>query len=120
MTNIDYAKVAEAIETFAYRLRRARRDAGELSLRELARRIDFRGSPSTLQRAFAGHTLPSWPVVQALLIRGFELDPDVVRREWLPRWVAVKDLEDPLDPPALGTPEAGDSGGTVVALLKPA
>lgn len=120
MTNTNNTEVSKAIQTFAYRLRRARRDAGELSLRDLAQRIEFRGSPSTLQRAFAGNVLPSWPVVQALLIRGFDLDKEVVRSEWLPRWVAVKDLEDPLDPPFLADEGDTNADGVVVPLLKPA
>lgn len=101
MSNTD-SEVARAIHDFAYRLRRARRDTGELSLRELARRMSFRGSASTLQRAFAGSTLPAWPIVEALLTNGFNIPAQIVRDEWLPAWVAVKDLEDPLVPAGVG------------------
>jgi hypothetical protein len=93
-------EVAQAIEDFAFRLRRARRDAGERSLRDLAQRMSFRGSASTLQRAFAGDTLPTWPVVEALLSKGFNVPAEIVNDEWLPLWVAVKDVESPLLPPA--------------------
>ena len=92
-------EVAQAIEDFAFLLRRARREAGELSMRDLAELMNHRGSASTLQRAFAGNTLPSWPVVEALLVKGLNVPAETVRRDWLPAWVAVKDLESPLHPP---------------------
>src|SRR5690349_12017480 len=85
------------IHRFAIRLRRARRNAGDLSLRELVRRMNGRASASTLHRAFEGMKLPAWPVVERLLIDGCGLTPDEVRTDWLPTWVAVKDLIDPLD-----------------------
>ncbi|GAA3891334.1 hypothetical protein GCM10022243_65270 [Saccharothrix violaceirubra] len=90
-------EVASAIADFAYELRRARRDAGELSLRDLARRMEHKGSPSTLQRAFKGAVLPSWRIVEALLSNGLDIPRDVIIRDWRPRWVAVKDLVAPLD-----------------------
>ena len=115
--------VASAVKLFAFKLCRARRDAGQLSLRELAARIELShnrgwGSSSTLQRAFAGNALPSWPVVEALLVDGFGLAPETVRSEWLPQWVAVKDLEDPLDHPFPTEPGGRNADGVVVPLRK--
>ncbi|XVS64672.1 hypothetical protein ACQPYE_00995 [Actinosynnema sp. CA-299493] len=112
MSSHDNPKVAAEISAFAYRLRRARRDAGEPSLRELARRIQFQGSVSTLQRAFAGGNLPTWRVVEALLITGLGLDRERVQQDWRPVWVAIKDLQDPLEPPAPVADAAGDASPT--------
>ncbi|SDD44298.1 helix-turn-helix domain-containing protein [Actinokineospora iranica] len=98
--------LAAAIADFAYQLRRARRDAGDLPLRQLVRRMGHSTSFSTLHRAFEGKTLPSWAVAEALLVQGCRLSEDTVRGEWLPRWVAVKDLIDPLEPPAGGRADA--------------
>ncbi|MEU3646433.1 helix-turn-helix transcriptional regulator [Lentzea sp. NPDC034063] len=121
-SNANDDLTAAAVEVFAFHLRRARRDAGDLSLRQLADRIGRSasrgwGSSSTLQRAFAGRSLPSWPVVEALLVDGFGIDHERVHQEWRRRWVEVKDLVEPLDPPF---PKDPKTDGVVVPLLKPA
>lgn len=113
---------ASAIRMFAWQLLRARRDAGDLSFRQLATRIqkgqtEGWGSRSTLQRAFAGDVLPSWPVVEALLVDGFNISEDVVQQQWRPLWVKVKDLVEPLDPPF---PTGLSDDGVVVPMLRSA
>lgn len=109
---MSYPNAKAAISDFAFRLRRARRDAGELSLRELAQRMKFRGSASTLQRAFAGNVLPAWPLVEALLESGCGVPAETVRSEWLPCWVAAKDVVDPLDEPDVEYRDQGSVNDT--------
>ncbi|GAA2675792.1 MULTISPECIES: hypothetical protein [Actinosynnema] len=94
-------EIARAVEEFALSLRRARREAGEPSLRELAHRAKPRGSISTFQRAFAGNALPSWDTVDALLHAGLDQSAEQVDQVWRPRWIAVKDLLSPLGGSAL-------------------
>ncbi|ACU35217.1 hypothetical protein KCV87_14115 [Actinosynnema pretiosum subsp. pretiosum] len=89
-------EIARAVEEFALSLRRARREAGEPSLRELAHRTRPRGSISTFQRAFAGSALPSWDTVDALLRAGLGQPAGQVDAVWRPRWIVVKDLLSPL------------------------
>ncbi|MBW4719416.1 helix-turn-helix domain-containing protein [Saccharothrix obliqua] len=107
-------EAAAAIEDLGYRLRRARRDAGELSLRDLSRRTNHAASPSTVQRALSGKVLPAWRVVDALLRLGFGIDKQTVDTEWRPLWVAAKDLVDPLDPPVRPVDPDTRAGSAVV------
>lgn len=109
-TSVDASDQLQPAAAFARKLRRARRQHGDLPYRELAARTRF-VSASTLHRAMQGTKLPTWPVVEHLLVGGFGLAADTVREEWLPLWVAAKDAMDPIDEPgesSSGSSEAGD------------
>jgi hypothetical protein len=98
-----------AVEEFATYLRREHRNHGEPSLRVMAARMNdprayyrCRSSPSTLHRSFQGHRLPAWTLVQALLGDALGVPHDTIQAAWLPRWIAVRDLEEPIHLPADG------------------
>ncbi len=97
-------EAARAIREFAVRLRRARRGVGEPSLRKMASlmgglksRYKCQPSASRLHRAFEGERLPAWEVVQSLLANVMNMSDDTIQGEWLPRWVQVRDMVDPIE-----------------------
>jgi hypothetical protein len=90
----------DPVERFAHQLLVAKRRAGDLSCRELSRRIARRhadvttASASSITRAFKGKTLPKWDLVRALLL---ELDiPGEDLPDWRQMWLAAREQEDPI------------------------
>ncbi|WP_329429958.1 hypothetical protein OG339_17085 [Streptosporangium sp. NBC_01495] len=93
---------AGPVQRFAYELRKLRQEAGPVTYREMARRVDY--SVTTLSQAAAGERLASLPVVLAY-VRACGADP----AEWEARWrktagevVAEAVSDDVTDAPYLG------------------
>ena len=77
---------AGPVQRFAYELRRLRREAGGITYRAMAERVDF--SAATLSESAAGERLPSLAVVLAYA-RACGADPG----EWERRWRAASEEE---------------------------
>lgn len=85
---------AGPVQSFAFELRKLRREAGGLTYRVMAQRAGY--SVATLSRAAAGENLPSLEVTLAY-VQACGADAS----EWEQRWRAVAQE-------AVGTPEPGD------------
>jgi len=78
--------VAGPVQRFAYELRQLRREAGGITYRAMAERVDF--SAATLSESAAGERLPSLAVVLAY-VRACGADPG----EWELRWQRAAEEE---------------------------
>ncbi|MEO3788544.1 ribosomal protein L7/L12 [Actinocorallia sp. B10E7] len=87
------ASDVDLTKEFANQLRVARRRAGEPSLSKLSGLTKF--SKATLSRAFRGHLLPSWEVVETLL-HTFGIPPTLVDDVWRRRWLLALEQRDPV------------------------
>jgi transcriptional regulator with XRE-family HTH domain len=94
-TPIDTA-VATALIRFRGELLHVRRDAGEPSLRKIARDSNWKVSASTISRYLTGSTLPSWDFTTAFL-RGCGIPTVEIDTDWKRRWSRLADLVDPIN-----------------------
>jgi hypothetical protein len=85
-------EIAAAIAEFALDLKVIRRQAGDISYRRLASRMNY--AVSTVDRALKGKKLPTWPVTESFL-RACGCRPDEVVA-WRTRWIKIADLINPL------------------------
>lgn len=89
---VSAADTPTTIATFALDLRIVRRQAGDLSYRELAARTGY--SVATISRALKGETLPGWAFTEKFL-RACGRAPDEIGG-WKTRWIEIMDRLDPL------------------------
>jgi hypothetical protein len=75
-----FSAPAGPLTSFAARMQALRRQAGQPSLREISRATEI--AIGTLSQTFSGKALPSWPVVETLVI-GLKGDPFEWRQEWI-------------------------------------
>jgi transcriptional regulator with XRE-family HTH domain len=78
---------------FALSLRRARREAGDPSYRELARRTGY--SISSISRTLTGATFPRWAFTE-LLLNSLGLSQEQVQGLWRRRWLEAAEAVSPL------------------------
>jgi transcriptional regulator with XRE-family HTH domain len=101
------------ISKFAMSLRRARREAGDPSYRELARQTTY--SISSISRTFNGATFPRWRFTE-LLLKSCGVGDEQIGGYWRRRWLQAAEALSPLgdadevcDTPAYSEP-AGEPG----------
>jgi hypothetical protein len=85
-------EITSAIAEFALDLKVIRRQAGDISYRRLASKMNY--AVSTVDRALKGEKLPTWPVTEAFL-RACGCRPEDLMA-WRTRWTKITDLIDPL------------------------
>lgn len=100
----------EARYRFALLLKKARRQAGEPSLRTLVSRSRWHDSHQPLSagqisRVLNEHADASWPFTTAFL-DAVGVAPSEITEVWLPRWIAMRDSLHPLEGPHSDPPEA--------------
>lgn len=84
---------ADPAASFALALRQARRRAGDMTYDHLAAVTSY--STQTISRAFAGRTLPRWPVVERVLT-ALGVPGEEIFREWRERWAQAQDQRRPI------------------------
>ena len=81
------------IQGFAIRLRRARRQDGDPSYRNLHRQMDY--SISSISRVLSGQSFPRWEFTERFL-RACHVSEQEINGPWRSRWIAVAGLVSPL------------------------
>jgi hypothetical protein len=99
----DVGRTEDALALFAEDLRALRRAAGKPTYRQLQQQTAF--GRTVLSNALNGRTVPTWPVVQAL-VRALGADPE----DWRARWAALPDAAEVVD----GKSDSRDAGTGVV------
>lgn len=82
-----------AADRFALSLRRARREAGDPSYRELAGRTGY--SISSISRTLNGATFPRWAFT-GLLLKSFGVSQEQIQGYWRRRWLEAAEAVSPL------------------------
>ena len=112
----------DGVGRFALSLRRARREVGDPSYRELARRTKY--SISSISRTLNGTTFPRWGFTE-LLLRSFGVDEEQIGGHWRRCWIEAAEAVSPLgaDQPASAAgatvgQECGECGALVLNPLR--
>jgi transcriptional regulator with XRE-family HTH domain len=117
----------DEVGRFALSLRRARREAGDPSYRELARRTKY--SISSICRTLNGTTFPRWAFTE-LLLKSYGISEEQIRGHWRRIWLETAEAVSPLgtgqpadtaqddSPAAAPGEECGECGALVLNPLR--
>jgi transcriptional regulator with XRE-family HTH domain len=85
--------IEDEVQRFAMNLRRARRNAGDVPYRELAKETNY--SISSISRILNGKNFPRWPFTEKFL-RICKISEAQIDGAWRRRWLEIAELMSPL------------------------